>query len=152
MKALVILTSNEGLKIGASLKLYLVMMIVGICIAILFDFFRGVRKATKTAYREITPFVHIEDILFVLSSFILFIFAVIVYNDGEIRGYMILGLITGILLYWSLLSRISNKMFFWTVYILIKVFSFPVKILMRIAGFFVRKYKILYINRRKADE
>lgn len=105
MKSFYVLTLNEGLRIGDSLKLFLVMMIVGSLIALVFDFFRGVRKATKTAYKEIAPFVHIQDVLFVLMSFIIFVFAVIVYNDGEIRGYMILGLITGILLYWALLSR-----------------------------------------------
>ena len=43
---------NEGLMIGRTLQLFLIMMAVGVVIALLI--FQGGRKATKTAYKELT--------------------------------------------------------------------------------------------------
>jgi len=123
---------NECLMIGRTLQLFLIMMAVGVVIALLFDFFRAVRKATKTAYKELTYAVHVEDVLFALLAFSVFIFAVVVFNDGEIRGYMLLGLACGILVYWALISRVINKILFWVIYILFKIVSFPVKMVARI--------------------
>lgn len=140
---------NEGLKIGESLKLFLIMLIAGAVIALLYDFFRGARKATKKAYREIAFMVHIEDLIFVLASFVIFVLSAVIFNDGEIRGYMILGLIAGIMLYYAVVSPISNKLFFWVLYILIKVFSFPVKVIVRFIRFIV---EAILLSRSKPSE
>ena len=70
--------------------------------------------------------------MFALLAFSVFYFAVVVFNDGEIRGYMLLGLACGILVYWALISRVINKILFWVIYILFKIVSFPVKMVARI--------------------
>lgn len=123
---------NEGLMIGRSLKLFLIMMAAGGVIALLFDFFRAVRKATRTAYKEISYAVHIEDVLFALLAFAIFILTVVVFNDGEIRGYMIIGLVCGILAYWALISPVINKVLFWIFYAVLKILSAPFKLCSRI--------------------
>ena len=126
---------NEGLLIGESLRLFLIMMATGLVIALIYDFFRAIRKATKTAYKEISFVVHIEDVLFVLLSLVIFVFVVVVFNDGEIRGYMILGLLCGILIYWAIISPVSNRLLFWIIYFVIKIVTTPVKIVIKISTF-----------------
>lgn len=130
---------NEGLMIGRSLELFLIMMAAGGVIALLFDFFRAVRKATKTAYKEVTYAVHIEDVLFALLAFAIFIFVVVVFNDGEIRGFMIFGLVCGILIYWALISQIINKILFWIIYLLFKILSAPVRLVAKIKKMFEKR-------------
>jgi len=144
---------NEGLGIGLSLKLFLIMAITGIAVALFYDFFRSFRHARKKAYKEINIIVHIEDVIFVIVSFVLVIFVVIIFNDGEIRGYMVLGLIAGLLFYYALISPLSNRIIFWVIYITLKAFQIPFKYGKKIVKFFINKInKKILKNTRPIEE
>ena len=97
------------------------------------------RKTIKTA-----DFVtYIEDILFWILTGILILYFIFTYNNGEIRFYMFIAILLGILLYISLISKffiktnvtIINfiKMAIITIFtIILMPFKFLLKLIMRI--------------------
>lgn len=97
------------------------------------------RKTIKTA-----DFVtYIEDILFWLLTGVLILYFIFTYNNGEIRFYMFIAILLGILLYISLISKffiktnvtIINfiKMAIITIFtIILMPFKFLLKLIMRI--------------------
>lgn len=81
--------------------LFLVFTLTGFIIGALFDVFRILRKSFKTS-----DFItYLEDILFWALTGFLIIYNIWYFNDGEIRLFMFLGLIMGILIYLLLLSK-----------------------------------------------
>ena len=85
--------------------LFLVFSFTGMLIGILFDFFRVLRKTYKT----LDVITYIEDILFWILTGILIIYNIWFFNDGEIRLFMILGIIIGALLYTLTISYFVIK-------------------------------------------
>lgn len=75
--------------------LFLIFILVGIVIGLLFDFFRILRRSFSTK-----DFVtYIEDIIFwILAGFIL-LYSICTFSNGEIRLFMVLGIVIGILIY-----------------------------------------------------
>ena len=114
---------------------FLCSVIGGMLIAFIYDVFRIKRKAIKT--RSI--FIHIEDFLYWIIVAIV-MFALVYYsNEGEIRGYIFLGNILGVILYSLLLSKIiiNSSMFILNViYKILKticiVLLYPFKIVLKI--------------------
>lgn len=87
--------------------LFLVFSLTGIIIGIIFDFFRILRKSFKTS----NIITYIEDIIFwILTGFII-LYAIWFFNDGEIRTYIFLGIIMGVLVYMVTLSSLIIKLF-----------------------------------------
>jgi spore cortex biosynthesis protein YabQ len=107
-------------------------------IAFVYDIFRVRRKAIKSG----NLIVYFEDFIYwIIVALVLF---AVVYrsNEGEIRGYLILGVIIGITLYAFLLSRIVMKVFLFLIRVVYKaavivftVILFPIKIILKILGF-----------------
>lgn len=85
--------------------LFLVFSFTGMLIGILFDFFKVLRKTYKT----LDVITYIEDILFWILTGILIIYNIWFFNDGEIRLFMILGIIIGALLYTLTISYFVIK-------------------------------------------
>lgn len=85
--------------------LFLIFVLDGIIIGVLFDFFRILRKSFVTG-NIITA---IEDIIFWLLSGILILYSIFTYNNGIIRGYMFLGVLCGALLYMLTISKLFIK-------------------------------------------
>ena len=88
--------------IYTQLQLFFIFLVNGLLIALLFDFFRILRKTIKTA-----DFItYIEDALFwILTGFII-LYSIFTYNNGEIRLFMFLAIILGILIYLVFISNI----------------------------------------------
>lgn len=86
---------------------YLFMMFVvnGILIGFLFDIFRILRKSFKT--KDIITY--IEDITFWILTGLLTLYFIFYYNNGEIRFYIFLGIILGILIYMLTISKYIIK-------------------------------------------
>lgn len=100
--------------------------LTGLIIGILFDFFRIQRKVIKT-YDFIT---YIQDILFWLFSGIIVIFSVIKYTNGELRSYMVFGIILGLIIYFCIFSKYVMKISINIIQFLLKIISillFPIK-------------------------
>ncbi len=91
--------------IYTQLQLFFIFLVNGLLIALLFDFFRILRKTIKTA-----DFItYIEDALFwILTGFII-LYSIFTYNNGEIRLFMFLAIILGISIYSIFISKLILK-------------------------------------------
>lgn len=87
--------------------LFLVFSLTGIMIGLLFDFFRVLRKSFKTT----DLITCIEDIIFWILAGILILYNIWYFNNGEIRLFIILGIIMGTIIYILTLSNIVVKIF-----------------------------------------
>lgn len=105
---------------------FFVFIILGLIISFIFDIFRILRKKFKTN-NFIT---YIEDILFWLISGFLIITAIFKFNDGELRAYLFIGILLGMVIYIMLFTKLVNS-------ILLKILT-PVKILL---DFFTSLFK-----------
>ena len=103
--------------------LFLVFSLTGVIIGILFDFFRILRRTIKTS-NFIT---YIEDVVFWILTGFLILYNIWYFNNGEIRIYMFLGIILGVLIYMLTLSSILIKIFSKIFRILINVLELPFK-------------------------
>ena len=85
--------------------LFLIFILVGIIIGLLFDFFRILRRTFKTS-----DFItYLEDILFWILSGIILIYSIFVFNNGELRAYIFLSLFIGIITYMLTISKYFIK-------------------------------------------
>ena len=103
--------------------LFLVFSLTGVTIGVLFDFFRILRRTIKTS----NIITYIEDVLFWILTGLLVLYNIWYFNNGEIRVYMFLGIILGVLIYMSTLSNILIKIFSKILQIIIKVLELPFK-------------------------
>lgn len=103
--------------------LLLVFTLTGVVIGLLFDFFRILRKSIKTP-NFIT---YIQDILFWILTGLIILYNIWYFNDGEIRIYMFLGIIIGVLIYMSTLSKPIIYVFSKMLAIIIKIIKIPFK-------------------------
>lgn len=85
--------------------LFLMFVINGVLIGILFDTFRILRKSFKTSDLVTT----VEDITFWILTGILTLYFIFYYNNGEIRFYIFFGIILGILIYILTISKYIIK-------------------------------------------
>lgn len=108
--------------------LFLVFSLTGVIIGVLFDFFRILRRSIKTP----NVITYIEDILFWILTGLLVLYNIWYFNNGEIRIYMFLGIILGILIYMSTLSNIIIKIFSKILQTIIKVLELPFKTIIAI--------------------
>lgn len=108
--------------------LFLVFSFTGVIIGILFDTFRILRRTIKTA-NFIT---YVEDVLFWVLTGLLILYNIWYFNNGEIRIYMFLAIILGILIYMSTLSNILIKIFSRLLQIIIKALELPFKTIISI--------------------
>ncbi len=87
------------------IKILIIFAITGIIIGLLFDFFRIQRKVINT-FDFIT---YLQDALFWILSGIVLIISIMNFTNGEIRSYMILGIIIGVVLYFNTFSKYIMK-------------------------------------------
>lgn len=81
---------------------FLCTVLGGAVIAFIYDLFRIRRKAMKTS----VVFIYIEDFVYWILVALVMFGTVFYSNDGELRGYIFLGSIIGVVLYILLLSKI----------------------------------------------
>lgn len=110
--------------------LFLIFIVNGILIGILFDFFRILRKSFKTN----DFFTYLEDIIFWIITGIILLYSIFTFNNGEIRFFMFIGVLIGIILYIlsisSFIIKINVTILTFFKNIIIKIFNiivFPIK-------------------------
>lgn len=108
--------------------LFLIFSLTGVSIGVLFDFFRILRRTIKTS----NIITYIEDVLFWILTGLLILYNIWYFNNGEIRVYMFLGIILGVLIYMSTLSNFLIKIFSKILQIIIKVLELPFKTIIAI--------------------
>ena len=133
--------------------LFIIFIINGIIIGILFDIFRILRRSFKTS----DIITYIQDIIFwILTGFIL-LYSVFTFSNGEIRFYMFLAIFLGCLIYMLMFSKyfikinvkiilIIKNIVYKIIYILTLPFKFVIKIMKKI---FFKPVKFFTINMTK---
>lgn len=133
--------------------LFVMFIINGILIGFLFDIFRILRKSFKTS----DIITYIEDVTFWILTGILTLYFIFTYNNGEIRLYILLGIIFGISIY---ILTISKHIIKFSVIIinfvksiimkLIKIITYPLRIVTKILKkILFRPISFIFINIRK---
>ena len=105
--------------------LFLVFSLTGVIIGILFDFFRILRRTIKTG----NIVTYIQDILFWILTGIIVLYSIWYFNNGELRIFVFLGLIIGLLIYMTTLSSIIVKIFTKILVFGINIIKVPFKII-----------------------
>lgn len=133
--------------------LFLVFVVIGLIIGLLFDVFRILRISFKTK-----DFVtYIEDILFWIITGILVLYSIFIFNNGEIRLFIFIGIAIGVILYIMLFSSLIIK---YSVYIInfikkvvrvvLKIIVIPIKCLIKVfKKIFFKPISFVTINIRK---
>ena len=133
--------------------LFGIFIINGILIGLLFDFFRILRKSFKT-----NDFItYLEDILFWILTGIILLYSIFIFNNGEIRLFMFLAVLLGIIIYIMSISsyiiKLNVRIINCFKIIIIKIFNimsipftYIIKILRKI---FFRPISFIIINIKK---
>jgi len=128
---------NAVVPVSVSTEAYIFLYSVlsGMLIAFIYDIFRIKRKVVKTA----VLFLYIEDILFWIIVVIVMFVLVYYSNEGEIRGYIYIGAIIGIIIYLLLLSKIVIRCSMAVLNIMWKaikfilfLFAYPIRIIYKL--------------------
>ncbi len=118
---------------------FAVSVISGCLMVFLYDVLRVFRRLTKHG----TLWIALEDIVYWMISALLIFAMLYRKNDGLIRGFAIGGIVIGMLFYNHFISPRVVKGVVWLVKKMIRLFSFPLrllkKILRRPAAFVGRK-------------
>ena len=110
--------------------LFIIFTLDGALIGMLFDFFRVLRKSFKTK----DFMTYIEDICFWIIAGIIILYSMCVFCDGELRFFMILGLIIGVSIYILTLSKYIMKISVVILNVLKKILGFPFKIIYKVTN------------------
>lgn len=150
---------------------FLIFILNGLIVGILFDVFRILRKAFKTS-----DFItYIQDIIFWISSGLILLYSIFKFNNGELRLFILLGIILGMSIHLLVFSKILITVTVYIINITKKAFNFliiipikylfkimnkliikPViflykkayKLMKKIMSFFINKFKKLFFNNR----
>lgn len=130
-----------------AMQLYslLVFTISGIAIGIFFDIFRILRRSFKTS----DIITYIEDIIFWIFTGVFFLFILFKFNNGEIRSYVIIGILLGILIYMLTISRYFIKISVDIIKFLKKILLYPLKSVWNILVKIIKPFSFVVINIRK---
>ena len=128
------------------LTIFICFIITGMILGIIFDIFRILRKSFKTS-----DFVtNIEDIIFGITTGIVLLIAIFLFNNGELRLFIFIGIILGTFIYMLLISRYFIKLNVAIInlvkkiiILLTKPFIILLKIIKRI---FFRPISFIFIN------
>lgn len=126
--------------------IFIVFTFTGILLGILFDFFRVFRRTFNT----IDFITYLEDILYWILAGIIVLYNIWFFNNGEIRFFMIIGIVMGAIIYSLLFSPILIKietmlltklkniiMFFY------KIIIIPIEKIINFFAFYTRKINII---------
>lgn len=84
---------------------FIYFIVVGIILSIIFDIFRILRRTIKTS--DIVT--NIQDVLFCIITGIIILFSIFYFNKGELRLYIFIGIILGIIFYMIFISKYFIK-------------------------------------------
>ena len=118
--------------------LFLIFMVNGIIIGLLFDFFRIARRVFYTS----DVVTYIEDILFWILTGFTILYSIFIFNNGELRLYMLISVIIGAIIYMIFISSY-----------IIKILIIPIKFFHTILQkTFLKPITFLFINIRKSTK
>lgn len=128
--------------INTELYLFLIFILNGLIIGVLFDFFRILRKAIRTS----DLITCIEDIVFWILTGLIILYSIFTYNNGEIRLFMFLAIIIGIILYMVLISKFIMRISLMIINIVQKVISIIINIIKIPINLLIKLIKKIFLN------
>ena len=84
---------------------FIYFIITGMTLGVIFDIFRILRKSFKTS----DIITNIQDILFGIITGTILLSAIFLFNNGELRLYLFLGIVFGIIIYMLSISKYFIK-------------------------------------------
>ena len=115
--------------------LFLIFILNGILIGVTFDVFRILRKSFNTP-NFVT---YIEDTLFWIISAIIVMYSLFIFNNGQFRAYIFVGILLGIAIYMLFFSKIVVKVSVKIISVVktgvifvLKIILYPIKILYKL--------------------
>lgn len=84
---------------------FIYFIIIGMILGVVFDVFRILRKSFKTS----DIITNIQDILFGIITGTILLSAIFLFNNGELRLYLFLGIVFGIIIYMLSISKYFIK-------------------------------------------
>lgn len=118
----------------SQLHIFLCFLLTGFIIGILFDIFRILRRSFKTC----DVITYIQDFIFWILTGIILLYSIFTFNNGELRGFVFVGIMLGIIFYLLLISKYFLKISVTIIISIKKVLYFPFKKLF----YFSNKYII----------
>lgn len=126
----------------------------GMAIALVYDIFRIIRKAVRTG----SLLTYLEDLVYWVLAAAIMLVTIYYSNEGEIRGFLFIGTILGVVLYSSLFSKIVMGSSLFIINITIKivkavlfVIMYPFRFLLRMLAAPVRELaRLVLASLRKA--
>lgn len=112
-----------------------IFIITGILIGLLFDIFRILRKSFHTA----DWITYIQDVLFWILAGSFMLFSIFTFNNGEIRSYVFIGILIGVVIYMLAISKFIVKSSVTIILFVKKILSYPIHLIEKIV-------KIIIIN------
>lgn len=116
---------------------FLWSILTGAILALIFDFFRLMRRKGNTK----NIIVYIQDVIFWILAMLIIVASAFITNNGELRGYMFIGYGIGAIFYILLFSKLFLKTLGTILDILEKIFKIPEKFYRKIADKFRTKKK-----------
>ena len=92
-------------EVQEQLYCFLMFILVGSIVGILFDIFRVIRQSFTNSDLMTT----LEDVIFCIISGSIILISLFLFNNGEVRNYIIIGIVFGLLIYFKLLGKILRK-------------------------------------------
>ena len=122
---------------------FLIFILNGLLIGILFDIFRIFRKSFKTS-----DFItYIQDIAFWIMSGVIFLYSIFKFNNGELRLYIFLGIFLGVLIYMLVFSKLFINVSVYIISLTKKIFHIliivPIKFCIKIFNMIIYKPIVL---------
>ena len=136
-------------ELARQIYIFIIFIFNGCIIGILFDIFRILRKSFKTSDLVTS----LEDIAFCIITGFFLIYSIFLFNNGQIRLYVLLGLVIGLIFYMLVLSKYMIKISVFVITFLKKIFSVilhfvlsPIRIIISLLN---KPFSYIYINIRR---
>lgn len=103
-------------------QIFILFLIIGICIGVFFDIFRAFRKTFK-----ISDFLtNLQDVSFMAIVGIIIVNSLILFNNGQLRFFIILAILFGITFYFLSISKLCLIIFQFLMKFFRKIVFFPI--------------------------
>ena len=127
---------------------FIYFMLTGITLSIVFDIFRILRRSFKTS----DILTNIEDVIFGVVTGIIILLSIFLFNNGEIRLYIFIGMAIGIVIYMIFISKYFIRVNTFVISIIKKIIIFLTKpfifILKYTKRIFFKPISFIFINIR----
>ena len=131
--------------IPMQLYTFFIFTFSGVAIGIFFDIFRILRKSFKTS----NAITYIEDFLFWIITGFFFIFILFKFNNGQIRVYLLVSLLSGFIIYLLTISKYFIDISVTIIIFLKKIIIYPIKIIINLTKRMSKPISFIVINIRK---